>query len=493
MAVRKEAMKAGPPNILMIMVDQWRADCLGSAGHPVVQTPHLDEMAAQGLSFTRAYTALPSCVAARAAFLTGMHQKNHGFVGYNDFQPWNYSTTLPQTLAEAGYHTQCVGKMHASPARKLMGFHNVVLHDGYLHRDRRLGRESVFWDDYSHWLNERRGHADYIDSGLGCNGYVVHHWPYDEMEHPSAWTTTESIRFLYRRDPGKPFFLFTSYHRPHPPLDPPRSSWELYAGLELPEAPIGDWVEHPQQTRGALNSPVPLKKAERDAAKRAYYAQISFIDKQLNRLFMSLYEHNLRDNTIIIFTADHGDMLYDHRFIAKTLPFEGSSRIPLLFYFPPALQTQYGICAGQSVSEVAELRDIFATICDIAGIATPQTVDGQSMLPLCQTAKPKTAAFREYLHGEHSVGAWSNHWLCDGHEKYCWFSQSGRELLFDLDNDPQECQNLAPDRAQRLKFWREQLVYELSGREEGYVKNGALQVGAPPKAVLQNSVLFQTP
>ena len=479
------------PNILLVMADQWRGDCLGSRGHPVVRTPHLDELAFQGTSFNRAYSASPTCVAARAAFFTGMHQKNHGFVGYNDNQRWNYTVTLPQTLAEAGFHTQCVGKMHVSPARSLMGFHNVILHDGYLHRDRVQGREYAFMDDYSHWFKGRRGSldADYSDAGLGCNGYVVHPWPYEEMEHPSAWVTTESIRFLHRRDPGKPFFLMTSYHRPHPPLDPPDSSWRRYVNMEMPESPVGDWVEHAQQTRGALNSPVPNSPGERADAKRAYYAQISFIDSQMNRLFMALHEHKVRDNTIIIFTADHGDMLYDHRLIAKALPFEGSSRIPLLFFFPPALRRKYGIGAGGNVSNVVELRDIFPTLCDIAGVSVPNTVDGHSLLPMLKDAG--AGSVREYLHGEHSFGDLSSHWLCGEREKYCWFSQSGRELLFDLENDPHECCDLSRKRPKRLQFWRERLIDELKGREEGYVQNGRLHAGVEPRAVLQRSALFR--
>lgn len=478
------------PNILLIIADQWRGDCLGSQGHPVVRTPHLDEMAAQGISFSRAYSASPTCVAARAALFTGMHQRNHGFVGYNDQQRWTYPVTLPRTLARAGHHTQCVGKMHVSPARSLIGFHNVVLHDGYLHRDRIM-------DDYSHWFKGRRGSldADYSDTGLGCNGYVVHPWPYEEMEHPSAWVTTESIRFLQRRDPSKPFFLMTSYHRPHPPLDPPRSSWRRYRNIEMPEAPVGDWAEHSQQTRGALDSPVPNSPGERADAKRAYYAQISFIDNQMNRLFMALHEHKVRENTIIIFTSDHGDMLYDHRFIAKALPFEGSSRIPLLFYFPPALREKYGIEGGRRISNIVELRDIFPTLCDLAGVPVPDTVDGHSLLPMLRGgsagAGSRASEVREYLHGEHSFGDLSNHWLRGEGEKYCWFSQSGRELLFNLEDDPRECHDLSRERPKRLQFWRERLIHELEGREEGYVRNGELLTGVQPRAVLQSSALFR--
>jgi len=126
------------PNILLICVDQWRADTLGCAGHPCVRTPHLDRLAADGIRFSNAYSATPTCVPARAALLTGLGQRRHGFVGYDESVAWNYDTTLAGTLAAAGYHTQCVGKMHTHPARNLMGFHNVLLHDGYLHSVQRM-------------------------------------------------------------------------------------------------------------------------------------------------------------------------------------------------------------------------------------------------------------------------------------------------------------------------------------------------------------------
>ncbi|MFW5829961.1 MAG: sulfatase-like hydrolase/transferase, partial [Planctomycetota bacterium] len=121
-----------PANIVLIVADQWRSDTLGCAGHPCVQTPHLDRLAADGIRFRNAYSATPSCIPARAAMLTGLSQRRHGIVGYDEGVVWNYQHTLAGTLAAAGYHTQCVGKMHVKPFRNLMGFHNVVLHDGYL-------------------------------------------------------------------------------------------------------------------------------------------------------------------------------------------------------------------------------------------------------------------------------------------------------------------------------------------------------------------------
>lgn len=124
------------PNILLIMTDQLRGDCLGYAGHPEVKTPYLDTLASRGVSFENTYSACPSCIAARAALHTGMSQEHHRRVGYQDGIPWDYPHTLAGELSKSGYYTQCVGKMHVHPLRSYLGFHHVELHDGYLHSAR---------------------------------------------------------------------------------------------------------------------------------------------------------------------------------------------------------------------------------------------------------------------------------------------------------------------------------------------------------------------
>lgn len=460
------------PNLLLICVDQWRADCLGFVGHPTVETPHLDRLAQESTHFTQAYAATPTCVPARATMLTGLAQTNTGFVGYDDTVDWRYEVTLPGLLAGAGYHTQCVGKMHAHPARNLMGFHNVVLHDGYLHRERRKRDDYGLVDDYVPWLREQLGQpeADYVDTGMGCNGYAARPWTYDEMLHPTAWVTTQSIDFLRRRDPTKPFFLMMSYHRPHPPLDPPAYYLERYRQKELPPLLRGDWAPESLPVR-ALDSPVPTSPAEIDLARQAYYAQITCIDHHLNRMFMALYEHGVLDNTVILFTADHGEMLYDHNLIAKGLPFDASARLPFILRLPPRLRRDGD---RARVEQVVELRDLLPTFCDLAGAAVPESVDGRSILPLC---RGEIDDWRPWLHGEHTLAAGSNQWLTDGHEKYIWFSQTGDELLFDLDSDPTELRDRSQTAPDRLTFWRSRLIGELTDREEGFVNNGSLVVG----------------
>lgn len=188
------------PNIVMIMVDQMRFDCLSILGHPVIDTPYLDELARNGTIFKNAYAATPSCVPARAALLTGMSQKNTGRVGYEDKLPWDYSHFLPSVLSSAGYYTQAIGKMHVYPTRKLCGFHHIELHDGYMHYNRfkqatKTGESFNEVDDYLQWLKDKAGHdVDLTDLGLDCNSSTVTRpWALDESLHPTNWVVTRSI------------------------------------------------------------------------------------------------------------------------------------------------------------------------------------------------------------------------------------------------------------------------------------------------------------
>lgn len=471
-------------NILLIVVDQWRNDCLGIAGHPVIQTPHLDNLARQGTVFTRAYSAVPTCIAARAALLTGLAQQHHGRVGYCDKVAWRYPVTLGGVFSAAGFHTQVVGKMHVHPARNLCGFHNIVLHDGYLHVNRRRDPELCPDDDYLPDLRRRHGvDADYIDSGPGCNGYSVAPWPYDPMLHPTAWVTTQSIDFLRRRDPGRPFFLMASYHRPHPPIDPPKAYLDLYRDVALPPLPRGDWIARngvPRvETLAPLaDSPVHLSPAGIDLTRRGYLAQCTFIDHQINRLVQALHEYGVREDTSIVFVSDHGDMLYDHGMVAKAQPYEAAAGVPCFVRPAPSL----GIAGGKSSEALVELRDILPTTAELAGVPVPSGLDGHSVVPFCRGETP--ADWRAYLHGEHTRGPASNHWIVAGPWKYIWYSQTGTELLFNLAEDPRECRDLAAACPGDLSRLRAALVESLRHREEGYVADNRLIVGRPPQVSL---------
>ncbi|MDU4829464.1 MAG: arylsulfatase, partial [Clostridium perfringens] len=330
------------PNIVLIMVDQMRGDCLGVNGNEFIETPNLDMMATEGYNFENAYTAVPSCIASRAAILTGMSQKSHGRVGYEDGVSWNYKNTIASEFSKAGYHTQCIGKMHVYPERNLCGFHNIMLHDGYLHfarnKEGKASTQIEQCDDYLKWFREKKGHnVDLIDIGLDCNSWVSRPWGYEENLHPTNWVVNESIDFLRRRDPSKPFFLKMSFVRPHSPLDPPKFYFDMYKDEDLPAPLMGDWAnKEDEENRGKDINCVKgiINKKALKRAKAAYYGSITHIDHQIGRFLIALSEYGELNNTIFLFVSDHGDMMGDHNWFRKGIPYEGSARVPFFIYDP---------------------------------------------------------------------------------------------------------------------------------------------------------------
>jgi len=471
------------PNIVLIMVDQMRGDCLGVNGNEFIETPNLDMMATEGYNFENAYTAVPSCIASRAAILTGMSQKSHGRVGYEDGVSWNYKNTIASEFSKAGYHTQCIGKMHVYPERNLCGFHNIMLHDGYLHfarnKEGKASTQIEQCDDYLKWFREKKGHnVDLIDIGLDCNSWVSRPWGYEENLHPTNWVVNESIDFLRRRDPSKPFFLNMSFVRPHSPLDPPKFYFDMYKDEELPEHLMGDWAnKEDEENRGKDINCVKgiINKKALKRAKAAYYGSITHIDHQIGRFLIALSEYGELNNTIFLFVSDHGDMMGDHNWFRKGIPYEGSTRVPFFIYDPGNLLKGK---KGKVFDEVLELRDIMPTLLDFAHISIPDSVEGLSLKDLIEE---RNSTWREYIHGEHSFGEDSNHYIVTKRDKFLWFSQRGEEQYFDLEKDPKELTNLinSEEYKDRIDYLRKILIRKLEGREEGYTDGNKLLKGHP--------------
>lgn len=476
------------PNILLIVDDQHRGDCLGIAGHPDVKTPYLDSLATKGILFENAYTACPSCIPARAALMTGMAQENHKRVGYQDGIPWDYQHTIAGELAKGGYYTECVGKMHVSPLRNLLGFHHIDLHDGYLHHNRRASspyyENQKVADDYFYWLKQEKGiDADITDTGLECNSWVARPWIYDEKLHPTNWVVNRSLDFLRRRDRSKPFFLMTSFVRPHPPFDAPQCYFDMYKDKELAPPHIGGWADNESyKTAGrvfdsseGIADPELLRQAQ-----IGYYACITHMDHQIGKLIQGLIDEEVYSNTIILFVSDHGELLGDHHMCRKTRPYQGSIKIPFILSGPNHLVPQN----GKVDNSLVELRDVMPTVLDFANVVVPQTVDGKSVRDIEQTSNKK---FREYIHGEHSGGKIGNQYIVTENSKYIWYTQTGEEQFFDLENDPHEKVNLIDSMMYRgkINYLRNILIKELKNRPEGYSDGNKLITGCQERAVLQ--------
>jgi arylsulfatase A-like enzyme len=455
------------PNILLIMTDQQRADCLGVEGHPVLLTPTLDHLAAEGVRFTNAYSTCPTCIAARRSLLAGQFPATHGMVGYRDGVEWNAPPTLPGVLRSHGYHTCLVGRsMHQYPFRKRYGYDHMVVHG---------------WDsDYEEWLRERQppGSGGYYGTGVMHNDWTARPWHMAEGLHHTNWTVNEALRFLKGRDPSCPYFLTVSFLAPHPPLVPPACYFERYLRSDLPEPVIGDWAEPPANGgvgAGQSSSRVNLSGEALRSCQAAYFGLINHVDDQINRLLNTVTGVG-RDEAVVMFTSDHGEMLGDHHLWRKTVPYEASARIPLLVRGPRDL----GIKEGLVCDRLACLEDVMPTLLDLTGIESPATVEGRSLAPLL---RGEEAAWRSRLHVEHAP---LYHAMTDGREKYVWFVRDGREQFFDLLHDRQERHDLSrdPASADRVSWWRAALIEGLRDRPEGFTDGRQLIPGRPYDAVL---------
>lgn len=464
------------PNVVLIVVDQMRADALSlNSREKFVSTPTLDMMASQGYNFENAYSPVPSCVPARAALLSGLDQEHSGRVGYEDEVPWNFKNTLPQTFSNLGYQTECIGKMHVYPARNRLGFDHVVLHDGYLHVDRKYdkpyGSQFEYASDYLEFLKNELGHrADSIDDGLNCNSWEARPWPYEERLHPTNWVVSESIKFLQRRDPTVPFFLKISFEKPHAPYDPPEYYFNMYMDRlsEDIDLHIGNWEMLEDVIPDITAKRGKLKPDDEKRMLAGYFGLISHIDHQISRFLIALKEFRMDKNTIFWFVSDHGDQLGEHYLFRKGYPYQGSIHIPSFIYDPGDL-----IAANNhKIKQLVKIQDIFPSLVELATGETVDT-DGKSVK---QLLFGQYEGWRSYFHGEHSLGEDSSQYIMTDRWKYIWFPVRDEYQLFDMQNDPNEMENLVAQEKYTpvINELKQKLIQSLTGREEGFVEEGRL-------------------
>ena len=419
------------PNLLFIMPDQLRADFLSCGGADFIDTPHIDSLADEGVHYPNCWSPSPVCVAARCVLLTGRDAVANGVLDNGHFlRPDLEQTgvrTWAQLLSAAGYRTASIGKMHFTPWDAAFGFeHRVICEDK---------RWLEIQDDYHHHLAARglrklhgREHEGYQEN----RGAIVS--PYDLEDSWDGFVGAQAERFIREHDDARPFAAMIGFPGPHCPYDPCADYAARFDPADMPAAV--PYVEaHDRRLREANVKGnqadwngvdyTEFTAAQKAKVRAHYAALVQQIDDQVGRILTALADTGRLDDTVIIFSSDHGDMLGDHGLIGKGNFYEGSCRVPMLVRQPGHRAT---------VDEsLVSLMDVTGTLLGLAGVARP--AHAQSLpLPGLGLEGPR----RERLYGFLSGGVMN----LDGRHKWVKYA-GGESLLFDLDTDPQEQTNLA--------------------------------------------------
>lgn len=466
LAAMHAADAAPRPNILFIMVDEMKWNVMSCAGHPIVKTPHLDRLAREGTRFATAYTVAPICTPSRYSFFTGRYAHVHGAID-NSTPTREPQVLLPAILKHAGYQTAISGKLHFLPANLDYDFDYFWSFSG------EGPRKLPTWPQYveeQHGRNAARKLAiqPFPDDPLGRDlGKLT----YPKEDAQTFWITDRAVDFLRQRDQAKPFFLFVSYLDPHSPSHLCEPYWSLFEADQMPLPPtFKPDPSKPSQTaanRHEVNDPQIVK-----ALTAAYYAKVTMVDDNVGRLLGQLRELGLAENTLIVFTADHGNMLGDLNRWFKGAMYEGSARIPLLMKAPAtgAFTTQFN--RGTVISKIVENIDVLPTLCEMAGVPLPsQGIQGRSLTKLVAGTEPdwKERAFAE--RGSAMVRTAQYKFIKNGkqNERH----GGGAVELYDLTKDPRETNNLAQDPAYAAT------VQELAAQLEAWQKD------IPPVPVIE--------
>ncbi|HKA02287.1 MAG TPA: arylsulfatase, partial [Candidatus Solibacter sp.] len=377
------------PNILLLMADQFRPDCLGAAGNRAIHTPNLDRIAAEGVRFTNAYSSMPTCTPARSGLLSGLAPWNHGMLRMAGGIAQRYPVEMPRALRDAGYHTTAIGKLHYHVQRNLHGYHHTLLDES--------GREETpdFRSDYRSWFWSEAPHLDPDATGLGWNDYDARPYALPEHLHPTAWIGQTAAKWIETYQRPEPFFLKVSFERPHSPYDPPERLWRRYQDAGLPPAYVANWAAKYARPSGpqsdAWHGDFGAEQVRR--SRQGYYGSVEFVDEQIGRVLEALHRRGWTDETLIVFLSDHGDMLGDHNLWRKSYAYDSSARVPFLMRVP-------GAPKGVANHNVIELRDVLPTFLEAAGVSSPRPLDGRSLLPL---AAGKPVEWRPWLDLEHGI------------------------------------------------------------------------------------------
>jgi arylsulfatase len=404
-------------NLLIITNDQHRADCLGCYGNALIRTPAVDRLAKEGVRFENCFVHAPQCVPSRVSLHTGRYPHTHR-VPSNAYALPDSEQTLARILNAHGYRTACAGEMPFAPRSYTGGFQQVLANN----------------KDYDKFLAARG--LRFPPAGGRFQAEPV---PWTDDLDETAFFAGHAREFL-KSNRESPFFLHINFRRPHHPFNPPAPFDTMYLGAKFPASHKreGEMAGKPPQQRAALENSVgfdlrTMSAGELDRVKAYYYGMISENDKYIGAVLDELKSSGLEDRTLVIFNADHGEMLGDHGLLFKgSYMYDPVVRVPLIMRAPGKFP------AGGVVNSLVEEVDVAPSILDVLGLPIPSAVQGKSLVSVAKNpgAKHKDAVFAEF---PTIKMARTKEW------KLVHYSRARHGELYHLAEDPQELTNLYAD------------------------------------------------
>ena len=403
------------PNVVFVFADQWRAQAVGYAGNPTVKTPHLDRLAQRSINFSHAISGWPVCSPWRATFLTGQYPLSHG-VFVNDVPLSNQATSIAQAFKSGGYHTAYIGKWHVDGHGR----------SSYIPPERRQGFEHWQVLECTHDYNQSPYYeGDSADQQM---------WPgYDAIEQTQA-----AQGYIRNHDRANPFFMVLSWGPPHNPYEtaPPEFN-KMYQADQIPLRP---------------NVPAAMTDDAREWLA-GYYAHCSALDRCVSDLLLTLREEGLEENTLFVFTSDHGDMLGSQGLVRKQKPWEESIRVPFLLHYPALFGNE-----GCTVDALINSPDIMPTLLGLCDVSIPETVEGLDFSGYLKGDSPDPSGGTALLACYHAFGEWPRNGggpaRLTGREfrglrthqyTYVRTLDEGPWLLYDNEKDPYQLHNRIND------------------------------------------------
>lgn len=463
------AAEPGKPNVLFLIADDLNT-ALSGFGHEQCKTPNLDRLAQRGVKFENMHCQYPVCGASRASIMSGLYPYSNLTLGNEGTLRGNLPNvvTLSQTFRKSGYYAGRVSKIY----HMRIPFEIIA---GTAERDDPFSWEEAINitapeqnapGELTNWSPKDKGSQSF--TGVVASG--------GDSDHADGMAADRAIEILDRVK-DKPFFLAVGFVRPHVPLVAPKEYFDMYnrADMEAPVVPENDLDDVPGIIRGYKSNSTTygVTPELHKGLLQAYYASVSYMDAQVGRVLDALKEKGLEDNTIVVFSSDHGYLLGHHQKFQKQHLFEEATRVPFIISVP-WLKDQH----GRGTRKITELVDLYPTLAELAGVPAPETIQGTSLKPLLSdtesSAWTKDLAFTISRSGGESIR--TKEWRFTQ-----WgFGEKGMEL-YDLKKDPGEFTNQArnPEYATMVETLRKQLLAKRD--EAGFAKNQAAIVAKDEK------------